>query len=232
MPTEYKIDPRLLAELPLLEKVSLPPKSKLKHREVLDTIRAEATGAKIQEEEPFYRDEDYMDLESVPGEDIEIPGWEGGTAVRCVSVRFRSGGTPAGWKTFPHQEYEEDNWLYLPPDTKERLAEELAEAVRKENVAELNLSLEPWGEGHFLCGEFARGWAALWYDDAENGIVYTVLNTDYDTVEDLCPIEVGGQSPVPKRWALEDMEEAARIVRHFLLHSRLAPGSLWLRDDS
>lgn len=224
-------DCRLLAELPFLEEISLPAKSKLKHREVLDTLRAKATGANIEEDPPFYRDEDYWGMESILGEDIKITGWEGGTAVRCVSVRFCKGATPAGWKTFPHKEYEEDNWLYLPQDAKVRLAEELAEAVRKENVAELNLSLEPWGEGHSFCGEFAPGWAALWYDDPDTEAAYVIHNTDYDTVEDLCPIEVGGQSPVPKKWALEDMAEAARIVRHFLLTGKMAPGSEWLKDD-
>ncbi len=223
-------DCRLLAELPLLESVSLPAKSKLKHREVLDTIKAKATAANIEEKQPFYRDEDYQDMEIVLGEEIPVPGWEGGSGVRCVSVQF-CGKTPAGWKAFPHGEYQEDNWLQLSQEDKERLAEELAEAIRKENVEGLSLSVEPWGEENFLCGEFAPGWAALWYDDMENGIAYTIHNTDYDTVEDLCPIEIGGQSPVPKMWALEDMEEAARIVRCYLLNGTLAPGSRWLKDD-
>lgn len=223
-------DCRLLAELPLLEEVSLPAKSKLRHREVLDTIRAKATGANVEEQQPFYRDEDYQHMESILGEEIPVSGWKGETGPRCVSVRFWSGKTPAGWKSFPHKAYEEDNWFRLSREDKERLAEELAQAIRKEKVAELSLSTEPWGEENFLCGEFAQGWAALWYDDMENGIAYTIHNTDYDTVEDLCPIEIGGQSPVPKMWALEDLEEAARIVRHFLLEGTLAPGSRWLKD--
>lgn len=224
-------DCRLLAGLPLLEKVSLPPKSKLKHREVLDAIKAEATGAKIEEEPPFYRDEDYQDMESVPGEEVPVSNWKGEPGVRCVYVRFWSGGTPAGWKKFPHSEYQEDNWWNLPQEEKERLAAELARAVRKDDVAELRLSMEPWGEENSFCGEFAQGWAALWYDDLEDGAAYTIHNTDYDTVEDLCPVEVGGQSPVPKKWALEDLDEAARIVEYFLLHGRMAPGSRWLKDD-
>ena len=166
----------------------------------------------------------------VKGEDVSLPGWEGSTAVRCVSVKFCRGKTPGGWKGFPHKEYEEDNWLNLPQEAREQLAGELAGAIRKENVEELSLSHEPWGEGHSLCGEFAPGWAALWYDGSDEGTVYTIHNGDYETVEDLCPIEVGGQSPVPKMWALEDMEEAARIVCYFLLNGGLAPGSRWLKD--
>ena len=223
-------DCRLLAELPLLEKVSLPPRAKLKHLEVLGTLKAKACGSAAEGEQPFYRDEDYEDMEQVKGEDVSLPGWEGSTAVRCVSVKFCRGKTPGGWKGFPHKEYEEDNWLNLPQEAREQLAGELAGAIRKENVEELSLSHEPWGEGHSLCGEFAPGWAALWYDGSDEGSVYTIHNGDYETVEDLCPIEVGGQSPVPKMWALEDMEEAARIVCYFLLNGGLAPGSRWLKD--
>ena len=150
--------------------------------------------------------------------------------MRCVSASFH-GKQPPHWRDFPHQEYQEDNWKNLSPEEREILAQELAQAVQKEKVQDFILSLEPWGEGHFLCGEFAPGWAALWYDwtDSPTGS-YSCYNPDYDTVEDLCPIEVGGQSPVPKMWALEDMEEAARIVRHFLLTGELAPGSLWLHE--
>lgn len=223
-------DCRLLLELPLLEKVSLPPKKKLRHTEVLDSLKAESCGPQIEEEQPFYRDEDFEDMVEAAGEDIH-PEYEGSHEVRCVSVTFH-GGTPAHWKNFPHKEYEEDNWKNLSREEREVLAAELAEAVRKEKVSDFSLSLEPWGEGHFLCGEFAPGWAALWYDSVDEEGSYSCYNPDYDTVEDLCPIEVGGQSPVAKMWALEDMEEAARIVRHFLLTGELAPGSRWLHEEA
>ena len=222
-------DCRLLLELPLLEKVALPPKRKLQHREVLDTLKAKSCSPAVQEEQPFYRDEDYEDMAVVKGEDIH-PDYQGSHEVRCVSASFH-GKQPPHWRDFPHQEYQEDNWKNLSPEEREILAQELAQAVQKEKVQDFILSLEPWGEGHFLCGEFAPGWAALWYDSTDSPTgSYSCYNPDYDTVEDLCPIEVGGQSPVPKMWALEDMEEAARIVRHFLLTGELAPGSLWLHE--
>lgn len=224
-------DCRLLLELPLLEKVSLPPKRKLQHREVLDALKAKSCSPAVEEEQPFYRDEDFENMVEAAGEEIH-PDYKGSHEVRCVSVSFH-GGAPAHWKTFPHKEYQEDNWKNLSRSEQEELAEELAEAVRKEKVQDLILSLEPWGEGHFLCGEFAPGWAALWYDSTDDrAVCYNCYNPDYDTVEDLCPIEVGGQSPVPKMWALEDMAEAARIVRHFLLTGELAPDSRWLREEA
>lgn len=227
-------DCRILGDLPELALVRLPVRRTLRHTEVLDAIqgRTSASGVscpEIREEAPFYRDEDYGHLQEVDGGEIRV-AWKDSAGVRCVFVRF-AGKPPAGWRDFPHGEYQEDNWRSLSPEAQKELAAQLAESVRRQKVEELALSLEPWGEGHSLCGDFAPGWAALWLDDTEDtGAAYISYNPDYDTVEVLCPIEVGGQSPVPKMWALEDMEEAARIVEHFLLTARLPEGSRWLLD--
>lgn len=225
-------DCRLLAELPALEKVYLPPRRKLRHTEVLDSLNV--TGGdtpELVEDQPFYKDEDYRDMPVVDGGELTIDyQYEGYPGVRCVSVDFH-GKEPEGWKDFPHGNDEEDNWKNLTPEERKELAAQLAESIRKEKVLELCLSLEPWGEENYLAGEFAPGWAALWYDDTERGASYTVYNSDYDTVEELCPIEIGGQSPVAKQWALENMDLAARIVEHFLLTGQLLPGSKWMVDE-
>lgn len=229
-------DCRILAELPELVKVRLPVPRTLKHTEVLDAIQAGVTASgvsfpEVQEEVPFYRDEDYGDLQEVDGGDIHV-AWRDSVGVRCVFVRF-AGKAPASWRDFPHSEDQEDNWRKLAPEAQKELAAQLAESIRRGRVEEFALSLEPWGEGHSLCGDFAPGWAALWLDDMEDtGQSYVSYNPDYDTVEVLCPVEVGGQSPVPKMWALEDMEEAARIAEHFLLTARLPEGSRWLLDET
>ena len=223
-------DCRLLAELPALEKVYLPPRRKLKHTEVLDSLPLQKETPALVEEQPFYKDVDYEDMEELDGEDITIDyRYEGYDGVRCVLVEF-CGAPTARWKDFPHGEYQEDNWKNLTQGQRETLAARLADAIRREKVESLSLSFEPWGEEMFLGGEFAPGWAALWYDDMENGVSYMSHNTDYDTVEELCPIEIGGQSPVAKKWALEDLDLAARIVEYFLLHGQLMPGSRWLRE--
>ena len=141
-------DCRLLLELPLLEKVALPPKRKLQHREVLDTLKAKSCSPAVQEEQPFYRDEDYEDMAVVKGEDIH-PDYQGSHEVRCVSASFH-GKQPPHWRDFPHQEYQEDNWKNLSPEEREILAQELAQAVQKEKVQDFILSLEPWGEGHLV----------------------------------------------------------------------------------
>ena len=222
-------DCRLLAELPALEKVYLPPRRNLKHTEVLDRLNiTRGETPKVVEEQPFYKDVDYQDMEELDGSEINIDyRYQGYDGVRCVTVNF-FGKAPGGWKDFPHGQYEEDNWKNLTPERRKELAAQLADSIRREKVCDLSLSFEPWGEEMYLGGEFAPGWAALWYDDMENGVSYMTHNTDYDSVEELCPIEIGGQSPVAKKWALEDLDLAARIVEHFLLTGRLLPGSRWL----
>ena len=181
---------------------------------MLDSLPLQKETPALVEEQPFYKDVDYEDMEELDGGDITIDyRYEGYDGVRCVLVEF-CGAPPAGWKDFSYGEYQEDNWKNLTQEQRETLAARLADAICREKVESLSLSFEPWGEEMFLGGEFAPGWAALWYDDMENGVSYMSHNTDYDTVEELCPIEIGGQSPVAKKWALEDLDLAARIVEY------------------
>lgn len=225
-------DCRLLAELPALEKVYLPPRKKLKHTDVLDRLNiTQGELPAVVEEQPFYRDVDYEDVKELDGGDVVISYRYGGyDGIRCVTVDF-TGRPPAGWRDFPHGDYPEDNWKNLTPEGRAELAAQLAESIRGGRVEALTASFEPWGEEMFLGGEFAQGWAALWYDDMENGVSYTIRNPDYDSVEELCPVEIGGQSPVAKKWALEDLDLAGRIVEHFLLTGKLLPGTRWLAND-
>lgn len=82
-------DCRLLAELPALEKVYLPPRRKLKHTEVLDSLPLQKEIPALVEEQPFYKDVDYEDIEELNGEDITIDyRYEGYDGVRCVLVEF------------------------------------------------------------------------------------------------------------------------------------------------
>ena len=219
-------DCSLLEELSDLRKAYLPPRSQLIHTEVLERLSKKAEPIEIQVPEPFYKEEDFQNCKIVDGAEAVL-SYQGNRTVRCVSVDF-AGKEPSAWRGFAHGD--EDCWGDLSEEVREKMIEQLAEAVRHEKVHSLLLSLEPWGEGHYLGGEFAGGWAALFYDDNDQGVSYSVYNADYDTVEILAPVEIGGQSPVPKMMALEDLELAARIVSHFLRTGQLCPGTKWVKD--
>lgn len=219
-------DCRLLEGLPELRKAYLPPRSQLIHTEVLDALPGENKALEIEIPKPFYRDEDFQDIEIVDGKDVHL-SCDGNEEVRCVQVDFR-GKEPSEWRAFCYDD--EDCWLLLDEGQKEKMADQLAEAVIKGKVHGFWLSQEPWGEGHYLCAEFAGGWAALFYDADEEGYCYSIHNPDYDTVEILAPVEVGGQSPVPKMMATEDMELVAKILKHFLKTGQLCPGTRWVKE--
>ncbi len=219
-------DCSLLAELPELKKVYLPPRSQMIHTEVLDAIRIKAEAPDIQVPEPFYKDEDFKNRKIVDGGSVHL-AYEGNAQVRCVGVDF-AGKCPSAWKDFAQQE--EDCWADLSEEAREKMTDQLAAAIKNGRVHSFLLSQEPWGEGHYLSGEFSGGWAAVFYDTGDGDASYSVYNADYDTVEILSPVEIGGQSPVPKMMALEDMELVAKIVRHFLKTGQLCPGTMWLKE--
>lgn len=219
-------DCSLLTGLTELKKVYLPPRSQMIHTEVLDRILNQTEAPSIQVPEPFYRDEDFRNMKIVDAGSVRL-SYEGNCEVRCVQVDF-AGKEPSAWKHFEYEE--EDCWADLNDTDKEIMADQLADAIAGGRVHSFLLSQEPWGEGHYLSGEFAGGWAAVFYDTGDGEAGYSIYNADYDTVEILAPVEIGGQSPVPKMMAVEDMELVAKIARHFLKTGQLCPGTRWLKD--
>ncbi len=219
-------DCSLLAGLSELRKVYLPPRSQMIHTEVLDALRQKAEAPEVEVPEPFYKDEDFENMKIVDGGSVYL-SYEGNAEVRCVGVDF-AGKEPPAWRSFQHEE--EDCWLELSEEGKEAMTNQLVKAITDGKVHSFMLSQEPWGEGHYLMGEFAGGWAAILYDTGDGEAGYSYYNADYDTVEILAPVEIGGQTPVPKMMALEDMELAAKIVRHFLETGQLCPGTRWVYE--
>lgn len=216
-------DCSLLKDLPELKKVYLPPRSQMVHVEVLDGISGRKEALEIKVPEPFYKDEDFQNMKIVDGRDVRL-SYEGSSKVRCVSVDF-AGKAPSAWRNFEHQE--EDCWAVLGEETKEKMADQLADAILQGRVCSFLLSQEPWGEGHFLSADFAGGWAALLYETGGDGAL-SVYNADYDTVEILAPVEIGGQTPVPKMMASDDMKQVVKIVKYFLETGQLCPGTKWV----
>lgn len=218
-------DCRILAKLPALREVSLPLERSLKHTDILQTLSATHNlPVELKVEKPFYRDGDFPNMRIVNAKDIVLD-YCGNSEVRCVDVCVFGNGK-ALHSEFPAQQ--EDNWLNLDQKTRETKIGFLTEAILREQVKSYALSLEPWGEGHYLLADFADGWASLNYIDEENQIFYTSYNAAYDTVEILAPVNMGGQTPTPKMWALDDMTLVAKITRHFLETGQLHPDTQWI----
>lgn len=212
-------DCSLLAGLERLKHIFLPDGRHLEHPSMLQTHQETW-------KDSYYCEDGFNDLVTVRGEDVAI-SYEGSTKIRHVEADFCKGAEPPLWKEFSQLRDEEDNWAKLAPKKASQLTEELTNAIVRNEVAALCLSLEPWGEGHYFILEFSGGWAAIAYMDDETPVYYQSYNPSYTGTAELSPVEFGGQTPVPKMFALEDLELAAGIVRHILETGQLLPGTLW-----
>lgn len=213
-------DCSLLLHLPALKEVSLPERKKLQHIEVLEQLKKQIS---IQTQEPYDTDDMQFDMKIVNSNEI-VCAFEGASDVRFADVSL-TGQAYTLWHTF--SQGEENNWYSLEKETKQSMMAQLEDAIIKEKVGALLFSLEPWGEDHFLMVEFEKGWAAVVYIDLEAGIYAMPYNPEYDTLTILAPVLIGGQTPVPRMWALYDMELVAKIVRYFVEHGQLYPDIQW-----
>lgn len=92
------------------------------------------------------------------------------------------------------------------------------------------LALDEYGEEDFLSIDMDNGWAALSFntwDEEGDAHMYQPVNPEYaDSAED-APVDIGGQTPVLKRNALNDLNLAAECVLHFAKTGQLYAGLQW-----
>lgn len=154
--------------------------------------------------------------------EIELPTGEF-DQVQYVAVRFEKGKTPKRWKDFSD---DESNWANLPPEEAQQMAEQLKNAILNGKVQDITLSFEPWGEDCFLSVDFDKGWAAILYNACDECAAAPCDPDRPDGLED-APVDIGGQTPVPKLCGVEGLEKAARIVLYFLQTGKLSPETKW-----
>ena len=154
--------------------------------------------------------------------EIELPTGEF-DQVQYVAVRFEKGKTPKGWKDFSD---DESNWANLPPEEVQQMAEQLKNAILNGKVQDITLSFEPWGEDCFLSVDFDKGWAAILYNACDECAAAPCDPDRPGGLED-APVDIGGQTPVPKLCGVEGLEKAARIVLYFLQTGKLSPETKW-----
>jgi len=196
-------DCSLLAGLTQLKYLSLPARKKLIHTEVLDGL-----SCTIYTEEPTYHDDDFPKYNVISPQDVSTP-LPDTFAAHCLEY---------GRKRFINGELTQE------------VLDELAELIRTGKVSSLLLSLDEDSEEDFFTMDIEAGWAApmfnIWNEDGE-AVCFQPINEKYVSVEEDAPVEIGGQTPVPKRFALDDLSLAAECAVYFAKTGALYPGVPW-----
>lgn len=118
------------------------------------------------------------------------------------------------------------------PITQEAV-EELIEDIRTDQIWDAWLALDEYGEEDFLSVDLKNGWAALGFntwDEQGNAHMYMPINPAFEDSKEDAPVDIGGQTPIMKRNALDDLNVAAECVYHFAKTGELYPGLEWEKD--
>ena len=100
------------------------------------------------------------------------------------------------------------------------------------NKINVNLFLDPDQESDWLEVLSDGTWVALGFAGDEGQDNYYSYNASFAGTEDLTPLLSGGQSPVEKYLALQDMETAGKAVEYFIRTGKLYPGIEWAHQES
>lgn len=197
-------DCSLLAGLTNLKYLYLPARKKLIHTVVLDTL-----SCSIHTDEPTYQDDSFPQYKVIPTQKPAAP------LPDTFAIRYLE----YGRKSFMNDEITQD------------VLNELAALIRAGKIDSVCLWLDENGEEDFLNMDIEDGWAAplfnTWDTEDGNAIYFQPLNEKYDSIEEDAPVEIGGQTPVPKRFALDDLNLAAECVVYFAKTGELYPGVTW-----
>lgn len=198
-------DCALLAQMPRLKLVTLPARRQLLHMEVLERLYLQV---KIKEDR--VRGEGGSPFALMEPSAVE-EGWQDRRPPYKVLYISQNG------KTWEGAEITSD------------CVKKLVKKIARGDVGELYLSLNPYGEEDFMEVDVAKGWAALSYEDTEARGWYAIYNAEYAGVEEDAPPLGGGQSPIPKMHAIQDLELAAVCVEYFIKQGKLYPGAPWAK---
>ena len=121
---------------------------------------------------------------------------------------------------------------YIDGGITQTVLDKMVRMIRGGTVREVYLSMSEYGGGgdeDFLNVDLAHGWAVpafnYWDEEGEAHMLLPV-NSKYSGGES-APVEIGGQTPVLKRNALDDLDLAAECVLHFARTGTLYPGLEW-----
>ena len=121
---------------------------------------------------------------------------------------------------------------YIDGGITQTVLDKMVRMIRGGTVREVYLSMSEYGGGDdedFLNVDLAHGWAVpafnYWDEEGEAHMLLPV-NSKYSGGES-APVDIGGQTPVLKRNALDDLDLAAECVLHFARTGTLYPGLEW-----
>lgn len=118
----------------------------------------------------------------------------------------------------------------------DEITEELVSGILKQipEGIDIILSLNPYGEEdmfEILCdGEWLSIGYSYYSEEKQQDIVYYSYNQSYAGTEDLSPLESGGQSPVEKYMAINDIKAGVKAAEYFIRTGRLYPGIDWAKQ--
>lgn len=85
--------------------------------------------------------------------------------------------------------------------------------------------------GPSILVDFKHGWSTLMVLDEENGAYWHQHNLEEPDEDEPARVEAGGQSPVPRKYASQDMELTWRSILCFVKTGGLYSGAEWHRYD-
>ena len=115
------------------------------------------------------------------------------------------------------------------PITRETV-NELVHNIQKNCCSSAWLALDEYGEEDFLSVDICNGWAALAFnswDDEGVAHMYQPVNPEYATSQEDAPVNIGGQTPVLKRNAFNDLDLVAECVLRFAENGELYSELKW-----
>jgi len=92
---------------------------------------------------------------------------------------------------------------------------------------EAYFSLIPSGEEDWLEVVCDGEWMSLAYCVGEEE--YESYNAAFAETEELSPLESGGQSPIEKRFAIQDLDAGIQAVEYFIRTGKPYPGMDWAK---
>ena len=130
-----------------------------------------------------------------------------------------------------------DGTEYIDGGITQTVLDKMVRMIRSGAAREVCLSMSEYGgedDEDFLTVDISYGWvvpAFNCWDEEGDAHLCLPVNERYSSVEEEAPVCIGGQSPVPKRFALDDLDLAAECVLYFARTGALYPGVPCARYD-
>ena len=211
-------DCSLLAGLTNLKRLYLPARSRLIHTEALEGLSCE-----IRTNEPHWKDRTILQGEPMPVQQLPDP-LPDTVAIRSLEyVRLCP----------PGAQYKCSRHSFAGKEITRRVLDELLELVRAGQAVSVTMERTEADGAEFFTVDMEQGWSAPvlfnGWDEADGRFNCQPLNGKYIRDEEDAIVQIGGQTPIPRRYALDDLELTARCIDCFARTGKLYPGVHWLK---